>query len=200
MERKITTRATQLLECATPIIVPPMAGASGGALAAQATLAGGFGFVSCGYEGLDKFVSEIKTAETIISASGIQTQVLPIGVGFLVWKLNESPDSVAQKALAYVLDRGVKAIWLSFGDKLGSWVHHIRQHPGPNKPLIVILVSTLEEAGIALEEWKSDIIVAQGTPPEIVDPEPGVPIDRSQATNLADMVLGHPLRLRPFFH
>jgi len=176
-----------------------MAGASGGALAAQATLAGGFGFVSCGYEGLDKFVSEIKTAETIISASGIQTQVLPIGVGFLVWKLNESPDSVAQKALAYVLDRGVKAIWLSFGDKLGSWVHHIRQHPGPNKPLIVILVSTLEEAGIALEEWKSDIIVAQGTPPEIVDPEPGVPIDRSQATNLADMVLGHPLRLRPFF-
>ena len=112
---------------------------------------------------MDKFISEIKTAESIISENGYQTDVLPIGVGFLVWKLNESPDSVAQKALAYVLDRGVKAIWLSFGEKLGNWVHYIRQHSGPYKPLIVVLVSTIEEADIALEEWKADIIVAQGT-------------------------------------
>jgi len=101
---------------------------------------------SQGYEGYDKFVAEIKTAESIISGAGHQTHVLPIGVGFLV----------------YVLDCGVKAIWLSFGDNLRSWVEHVRQHSGPNKPLIVILVSTVEEAGFALEECKADIIVAQG--------------------------------------
>jgi len=88
--------------------------------------------------------------------------VLPIGVGFLVWKLNESPDSVGRKALAYVLDRGVKAIWLSFGDGIGAWVKYIREHPSPHKPLIVILVSTLEDATRAVQEWKPDILVAQG--------------------------------------
>jgi nitronate monooxygenase len=85
--------------------------------------------------------------------------------------LNESPEG-AQKALTYVLDRGVKAIWLSFGDNLSSWVEHVRQHSGPNKPLIVILVSTVEEAGFALEECKADIIVAQGTSINLLtDPE-----------------------------
>jgi nitronate monooxygenase len=112
---------------------------------------------------LDKFISEIKTAETIISEQGQQTQVLPIGVGFLVWKLNESPNSTAQKALAYVLDRGVKAIWLSFGEDIQAWIQHIREHSGPHKPLIVVLVSNTEEASLAVAEWNVDIVVAQGT-------------------------------------
>jgi len=79
-----------------------------------------------------------------------------------VWKLNESPDSVAQKALAYVLDRGVKAIWLSFGEGIQGWIQHIREHSGDHKPLIAVVVGGVEEAIVAAEEWKADIIVAQG--------------------------------------
>lgn len=144
---------------------------------------------SQGYDGIDTFIKEIKTAESIISENGYQTHILPIGVGFLVWMLNESSDSVAQKALAYILDRGVRAIWLSFGDKLGSWVQHIREHPGSHKPLIVVLVSTIEEAEIAIGDLKADIIVAQGmSEVRNLFTDPGRSTnDRSQAMNLADM-------------
>jgi NAD(P)H-dependent flavin oxidoreductase YrpB (nitropropane dioxygenase family) len=122
-----------------------------------------FVIYSQGYGPFQEFVDEIGVAEDIFNNHGRQTEVLPVGVGFLVWKLNESTDSATYKALAYVLERKVKAIWLSFGDKIETWIKYIREHPSPHKPLVVVLVNTVEAATLAVEEWEADIIVAQGT-------------------------------------
>ena len=94
------TPLTDLLGIRHPILAAPMAGISGGALAAAVSRAGGLGLLGPGY--LDEAWIEREFA----AAEGVS-----IGVGFITWHLARHPGRL-QVALA----REPVAIMLSFGD------------------------------------------------------------------------------------
>lgn len=96
----ISTRLTQTLGIQHPIISAPMAFASGGALAASVSGAGGLGLIGGGY-GDPGWL-----AEQFDIANGAR-----VGVGFITWSLRKSPS-----LLTDVLRRRPAAVMLSFGD------------------------------------------------------------------------------------
>ncbi|KJA25681.1 hypothetical protein HYPSUDRAFT_64408 [Hypholoma sublateritium FD-334 SS-4] len=140
-----------------------MAGASGGALAAEVTLGGGFGFLSAGYDSPDALRKEIHLARELLHSTAGDT--VPVGVGFLCWQLDAFP-SQAIDLLSAALTSGVQAIWLSFGQDVGKWVAYVRDHDpraGTKDAVkIFVQISTVTEARAALNEWRADVIVAQG--------------------------------------
>ncbi|KAF8899648.1 2-nitropropane dioxygenase [Gymnopilus junonius] len=159
----IQTSVTNLLGIKSPIVAAPMAGASGGALAAQVTLAGGFGFLSAGYDSVDALKKELKVARNHLQIN--EQQTLPIGVGFLCWQLEKFPAK-AEELLAAALESHPQAVWFSFGEDLGRWVNHIRKHD-PNAGTkdavkIFIQISTVKDLLLAINAWKVDAIVVQG--------------------------------------
>lgn len=165
-----------------------MGGASGGALAGEVSLAGGFGFLAPGpgegitfanpgqikakrlggggsfsvYTGLENFRNEFDIARSTLNRPSGR---LPIGAGFLGWKLEEA-QSPHVALLELALENGVRAIWLSFGEDLGRWVEHVRSHDEKHgktpKTLIFVQVNSVDEALLAAQTWKVDVIVAQG--------------------------------------
>ncbi|KAM6496885.1 2-nitropropane dioxygenase [Amanita muscaria] len=141
-----------------------MAGASGGALAAEVYLGGGFGFLAAGYDSPDNVVKEIDIARSHLSGS-CTTDRLPIGVGFLGWQLEKS-TSRANELLSIALDNHVQAIWLAFGQELGQHIQFIRDYENnlgrDTKVAIFIQTSFLDDAIVAAREWKVDVIVVQG--------------------------------------
>ncbi|KAF9054311.1 2-nitropropane dioxygenase [Panaeolus papilionaceus] len=136
-----------------------MAGASGGALAAQVSLAGGFGFIGAGYGPLEVLQNDIKIAREVLQLSEAST--LPIGVGFLVWLLEKAPIAEAEKAIDTVLEARVKAVWLAFGADIGRWIKYIRRHDRHGVKIFVQL-STPEQLQLALDVWHVDAIIVQG--------------------------------------
>ncbi|KAH8116419.1 2-nitropropane dioxygenase [Phellopilus nigrolimitatus] len=175
----INTEITRLLNIKTPIIAPAMAGVSGGALAAQVTLAGGFGFIGTGYGDVVGFRKELELARSILQGKGgvhddsvthggnpaCQTPPLAIGVGFLGWTLDQ-PSSQTLEMLPIALDARVSAVWFSFGNDLGKWIRMVRMFDSnrstPHKTLVFVLVSSAQEAKTAVREWNVDVLVAQG--------------------------------------
>ncbi|KAF9457191.1 2-nitropropane dioxygenase [Collybia nuda] len=141
-----------------------MAGASGGSLAAQVTLGGGFGFLGAGYETIEKHRSELSIARSILKVDA--QAPLPIGVGYLGWLLDD-PKNKGQELLSIALENRVQAIWLSFGNDLEKWIQLIRNTESnrevKEKTKIFIVVSSVQEALVAANKWKADVIVAQGT-------------------------------------
>jgi len=93
---------------------------------------------------------------------------LDIGVGFLGWKLDE-PDGKSSQLLTIALEARVSAVWLSFGNDLEKWVAVVREfdtkRAESHKTLIFIVVNSLEDARVAVENLKADVLVAQGTVP-----------------------------------
>jgi len=156
----IKTPITCLLDIHTPVISAPMAGASGGALAAAVTAGGGFGFLAAGYDGIESLRNELKMAQSILRTP--PQAAIPIGVGFLGWQL----ETTTVDLLSITLDTRVKAIWFAFGTNLGQWVEFVRNHDvksnNGHKTLVFVQVSTAEEAHQAVNEWQVDVIVAQG--------------------------------------
>uniref|UniRef100_A0A0W0FZQ2 2-nitropropane dioxygenase n=1 Tax=Moniliophthora roreri TaxID=221103 RepID=A0A0W0FZQ2_MONRR len=157
---RIDTPLTRLLGITSPIVTPPMAGASGGALAAQTTIGGGFGFIASGYESLDVLGNEIALARsTLVDAqkSHPDGDVLPIGVGFFGWLL-EKDESKAKESISFALDNKVQAVWFSFGRDLGKWVQFVREYdqrkPKSHRTVVFVLVNTLQEASSAISDWK----------------------------------------------
>lgn len=86
-------------------------------------------------------------------------------MGFLCWQLDAFP-SKAIDLLSAALTSGVQAIWLSFGQDVGKWVTYVRDHDpraGTKDAVkIFVQISTVTEAREALNEWRADVIVAQG--------------------------------------
>ncbi|KAF8972618.1 2-nitropropane dioxygenase [Flammula alnicola] len=160
---RIETSFTKLLGVKSPIVSGPMAGASGGALAAEVTLGGGFGFLAAGYGSPETLKKEIAIARDLLHSDPHST--LPIGVGFLCWQLEKSPSN-AKEYLSVALESRVQAVWFSFGNEIGHWVKYVRDH-GPragskDAVKVFVQISTVPEAILALTEWKADVIVAQG--------------------------------------
>ena len=134
------TRLTEFFGIQHPILLAPMAGVSGGRLAAAVTAAGGLGLIGSGYgdaEWLQRQFDEAQGAR--------------VGVGFITWSLARNPG-----LLDAALARQPATIMLSFGDhaEFADRIHTA------NVPLTV-QVQTLEQARRALEVG-ADIIVAQG--------------------------------------
>jgi len=102
----------------------------------------------------------VDTARSLLQANP-QTP-LPIGIGYLGWRL-ETPNIPAQELLSVALANNVQAVWLSFGANLQRWIKYIREterKPGATK--IFVQVTSVEDALVAVNDWKADVIVAQG--------------------------------------
>ncbi|KAF8514019.1 2-nitropropane dioxygenase [Gautieria morchelliformis] len=160
--QRIYTALTDLLGINAPIVAPPMAFASGGRLAAQVTLGGGFGFAASGLSDAASFARELDEARSVLSTP--HEAPLQLGAGYLGWMLDQGGNPV--DCLHVALERRVSSIWLSFGDDLGKWVEHIRQYDQSRKDtyrtLIWILVNSVAEAEVAIKQWKADVLVVQG--------------------------------------
>lgn len=96
----ISTRLTRLLGIEHPILSAPMALASGGALAAAVSRAGGLGLIGGGY-------GDAVFLETAFRDAGNAA----VGAGFITWSLAKKPE-----LLDLVLARKPRALMLSFGD------------------------------------------------------------------------------------
>ncbi|KDQ61609.1 hypothetical protein JAAARDRAFT_190349 [Jaapia argillacea MUCL 33604] len=160
----ITTPITRLLDIQTPVIGAPMAGASGGLLAAEVTSGGGFGFIAVGYDTIEGFKNQLALARSTLRLDPAPAP-LPIGIGFLAWKLEE-PDSIGPQLLEIALENRPKAVWFAFGNDLGRWIRIVHEHnkkqEDGQKTLVFVQLSTVEQALIAVNEWKIDVLVAQG--------------------------------------
>jgi len=124
-----------------PVLLAPMAGVSGGALAAEASRAGGLGLIGGGYGDADWLEREFDTAGDV-----------QVGVGFITWSLARQPN-----LLDLSLERAPAAVMLSFGD-FSPFLPRIRT--GSTK--LIVQVQTLDQARDAVEAGV-DAIVAQGT-------------------------------------
>mgnify|MGYP000458621948 CR=1 FL=1 len=96
----ITTRLTDRLGIAHPIVSAPMALAAGGALAAAVSRAGGLGLIGGGYGDSDWIRAQFRAANSA-----------RVGVGFITWSAQRSPSVVAE-----ALEFRPAAVMLSFGD------------------------------------------------------------------------------------
>jgi nitronate monooxygenase len=136
----LTTRLTKFFGIEHPILLAPMAGISGGRLAAAVTAAGGLGLIGGGYGDLDWLQREFG----LIDGERV-------GCGFITWSLAGKPD-----LLDVVLAQQPAAVMLSFGD-LRPFADRIR---AAGVPLIAQL-QTLDHARQALDVG-ADILAAQG--------------------------------------
>ena len=114
------------------------------------------------YTGVEKFRNEF---DVVRSTLNMPTGPLPIGAGFLGWKL-EAAQSPHVALLELALENGVRAIWLSFGEDLSRWIELVRNHDQKTgkspKTLIFIQVNSVDDALTAVQKWNVDVLVAQG--------------------------------------
>ena len=164
----IRTPLCDLLGIEHPVLLAPMAGVSGGVLAAAVSKAGGLGLIGGGYGDADWLERELDASR------GTR-----VGVGFITWSLARQPH-----LLDLVLDRAHGALMLSFGE-FHSFVPRVRD--GQTK--LIVQVQTLEQAREAAGAGV-DAIVAQGTEagghggtratlpfvPAVVDIANGIPV------------------------
>ncbi|WP_329126743.1 NAD(P)H-dependent flavin oxidoreductase [Streptomyces sp. NBC_01465] len=138
----MSTALTELLGVRHPIVLAPMGGSAGGALAAAVSRAGGLGLLGGGYG--DRAWLE---RELPIVAEGTDE---PWGVGFLTW-------AVEAEAVEQALEFGPAAVMLSFGDP-GPYADRIRR----SGAVLIVQVTDVEEAERAVDAG-ADVVVAQGS-------------------------------------
>jgi len=164
----VRTPLCDLFDIEHPVLLAPMAGVSGGALAAAVSKAGGLGLIGGGYGDADWLMREFEAAGNT-----------GVGVGFITWSLARQPD-----LLDLALDRSPAALMLSFGN-FKPFLHRIRE----SQAKLVVQVQTLDQAREAVDAGV-DAIVAQGTEagghggvratlpfvPAVVDIAQGIPV------------------------
>ncbi|MFN3938546.1 MAG: NAD(P)H-dependent flavin oxidoreductase [Gemmobacter sp.] len=136
---RLETRFTRAFGLAHPVALAPMAFVSGGRLAAAVSDAGGLGLIGGGYGDGDW------TAREWDAAGGAE-----VGVGFITWRLTPA-------VLEAALDRGPRAVMLSFGDP-APFLPAIRAARVP----LILQVQDMETARAALDAGAA-VVVAQGT-------------------------------------
>jgi nitronate monooxygenase len=164
----ISTRLTERLGVAHPIMLAPMDLVADGKLAATVSRAGGFGIIGGGYG------DEAWLKREMDAAGGAR-----IGVGFITWSMAKNA-----RLLDLVLERKPAAIMLSFGE--------VKPHAGKIKKagaLLICQVQTIEHTREAVAN-DADVIVAQGAEggghgiargtfalvPAVVDAARGIPV------------------------
>lgn len=137
----LRTRLTEAFGIRHPIVLAPMDPASGGALAAAVSAAGGLGLIGGGYGNRELLESEFAKA-------GNQR----VGCGFITWSMAKDPV-LLDMALAH----RPAAMMLSFADP-APFAAKIRAAGVP----MICQVHNLEHARRALDAG-ADVLVAQGT-------------------------------------
>jgi nitronate monooxygenase len=143
MQHVIHTWLTNTFGLTVPIVSAPMAGVSGGALAAAVSAAGGLGLVGFAAGPPEQLRAELEIA----AAPG-----RPYGVGLLAWLL---PDNDA--LLDVALDSDAALVSLSFG----PYARYVERVHAAGK-LVVTQAGTLDDARAALAIGV-DVIVARGS-------------------------------------
>lgn len=136
----LRTRLTDAFGLRHPIVLAPMDPASGGALAAAVSAAGGLGLIGGGYG--DRAVLEADFAE-----AGNQR----VGCGFITWSMARDPA-----LLDFALSRAPAALMLSFADP-APFAERIHAAGIP----LICQVHDLEQARRAIEAGAA-VVVAQG--------------------------------------
>jgi nitronate monooxygenase len=136
----ISTRLSRALKLQIPLVSAPMAFASGGALAAAVSRAGGLGLIGGGY-------GDSAWLNAQFAAAGDAR----VGVGFITWSLEKSPT-----LLTDVLKHRPVAVMLSFGDPR-PFADEIRAAGA----VIICQCQNMAHVKVALEAG-ADVIVAQG--------------------------------------
>jgi nitronate monooxygenase len=131
----------KLLGIDKPLLLAPMGSASGGALAAAVSAAGGLGLIGAGYGDADWMREQFRLA------AGAR-----VGVGFITWSLARRPQ-----LLDLALEHKPAAVMLSFGDPF-PFADRIRRAGAK----LILQVQDLETARQAIAA-KPDLLVAQGT-------------------------------------
>lgn len=137
----LRTRLTEAFGIRHPIVLAPMDPASGGALAAAVSAAGGLGLIGGGYGNRELLESEFAKA-------GNQR----VGCGFITWSMAKDPV-LLDMALAH----RPAAMMLSFADP-APFAAKIRAAGVP----MICQVHNLEHTRRALDAG-ADVLVAQGT-------------------------------------
>ena len=146
--KKLTTAITRLLGVDHPILLAPMGGVSGGALAGAVSEAGGLGLIGAGYA--DPALGW--GSDDWIAAEFDKAGNRPVGIGFITWALDKRPG-----ALDAALEREPGAVMLSFGD-IAPYAAKIRDAGAA----LICQVQTLKDAREAAAKG-AQIVVAQGT-------------------------------------
>ncbi len=139
---------TWLRELREPVISAPMAGASGGRLAAAVTAAGGMGMVGIGSTAR---VEDLERECTVARQAGPSGETA-FGVGLMLWALESSPEvfeaTIAQRPTLLCLSFGDPARFVPLARDAGICV--------------CSQVGTLEEARRAVDAGV-DLLVARGS-------------------------------------
>lgn len=135
------TALTALLDISHPIVLAPMGGVAGGALAAAVSAAGGLGQIGIGYG--DRALLDRE--------SGLAGDAR-VGYGFINWCLSERPE-----LLDAALERRPAAVTLAFGDP-EPFAGRVRAAGVP----LICQVSRVADARRALDAG-ADVLVAQGS-------------------------------------
>ena len=145
---RLSTAITRLLGIDHPVLLAPMGGVSGGALAGAVSAAGGLGLIGAGYAdpalgwGSDEW----------ISAEFDKAGNRAVGIGFITWALDKRPG-----ALDAALERRPAAVMLSFGD-IAPYAAKVKA----TGAALICQVQTLKDARDVAARG-ADIVVAQGT-------------------------------------
>lgn len=137
----LSTKLCEILEIEAPVILAPMAGVSGGALASAVSNAGGLGLIGGGYGDRSWLTQQFEAAGNA-----------RVGIGFIGWALERQPE-----LLDFALDHEPKALLLSFGLEKG-----LLNRVARSSAKLIVQVQTEVQARDALERG-ADVIVAQGT-------------------------------------
>ncbi|GAB2717279.1 nitronate monooxygenase [Arthrobacter bambusae] len=131
---------TEALDIKHPIVLAPMDYVSDASLAAAVSGAGGLGLIGGGYGDREWLIEQFD-------------RVKPgsVGCGFITWALGKQPE-----LLDIALERGPKAIFLSFGDP-SPYVEKVRDAGVP----LICQVHNVEQARRALD-LGVDALSAQG--------------------------------------
>ncbi len=139
----LCTALTDLLDLDVPVIGAPMAGVSGGRLAAAVSAGGGLGMIGVGGAG--------EPGAIIREAEQAQVGGRPFGIGLMAWVLERRPEQFDAAVAA-----GPALVSVSFGE-CAPWVARLRE----TGILVATQVADVEAARAAAQEGV-DLIVARG--------------------------------------
>ena len=145
---KLATAITRLLGIDHPVLLAPMGGVAGGALAGAVSAGGGLGLIGAGYaDGALGWGSDDWIRGEFDAAGDA-----PVGIGFITWALDRRPG-----ALDVALEFRPRAVMLSFGD-VAPHAAKIRDAGA----VLICQVQTLKDARDVAAKG-AQIVVAQGT-------------------------------------
>ncbi|TCD66842.1 hypothetical protein EIP91_000920, partial [Steccherinum ochraceum] len=156
----INTRFTKMFNIKTPIVAAPMAFASTPELAAAVTAAGGLGLFGAGFDTSDSIRQTFKVVREKLNVP--KGKPVPFGVGVIAWILDMTEPSDDPR-LPTILEELPESIWFAFGD-VGKYIKQVQEYDAKreHKTKIFLIVNSAEEALKAVNEWKVDVLVAQG--------------------------------------